>query len=120
MLTEQKIPLGQYIAAFVDWLTQHGANYFDAIASTLETMIHGVTFALTWFNPLVLIGLIALLASSVNAADGNIEKISMDERDGRISVVQLVVSVHDRVHLARVIKKLRALTGVIRITRMRA
>ena len=65
-------------------------------------------------------GLIALLASSVNAADGNIEKISMDERDGRISVVQLVVSVHDRVHLARVIKKLRALNGVIRITRMRA
>ncbi|WP_137974583.1 bifunctional GTP diphosphokinase/guanosine-3',5'-bis pyrophosphate 3'-pyrophosphohydrolase [Pseudomonas sp. F(2018)] len=65
-------------------------------------------------------GLIALLASSVNAADGNIEKIGMDERDGRISVVQLVVSVHDRVHLARVIKKLRALNGVIRITRMRA
>jgi hypothetical protein len=25
-------------------------------------MIHGVTFALTWFNPLALIGLIALLA----------------------------------------------------------
>ena len=65
-------------------------------------------------------GLIALLASSVNAADGNIEKISMDERDGRISVVQLVVSVHDRVHLARVIKKLRALKGVMRITRVRA
>ncbi len=65
-------------------------------------------------------GLIALLAGSVNAADGNIEKISMDERDGRTSVVQLVVSVHDRVHLARVIKKLRALTGVIRITRARA
>ncbi|WP_263146004.1 bifunctional GTP diphosphokinase/guanosine-3',5'-bis pyrophosphate 3'-pyrophosphohydrolase [Pseudomonas sp. RIT-PI-AD] len=65
-------------------------------------------------------GLIALLASSVNAADGNIEKISMDERDGRISVVQLVVSVHDRVHLARVIKKLRALIGVVRITRVRA
>ena len=65
-------------------------------------------------------GLIALLASTVNAADGNIEKISMDERDGRISVVQLVVSVHDRVHLARVIKKLRTLAGVIRITRARA
>ncbi len=31
MLTEQKIPLGQYIAAFVEWLTQHGANYFDAM-----------------------------------------------------------------------------------------
>ncbi|WP_312929984.1 bifunctional GTP diphosphokinase/guanosine-3',5'-bis pyrophosphate 3'-pyrophosphohydrolase, partial [Stutzerimonas nitrititolerans] len=56
-------------------------------------------------------GLIALLAGSVNAADGNIEKIGMDERDGRISVVQLVVSVHDRVHLARVIRKLRAIKG---------
>lgn len=65
-------------------------------------------------------GLIALLAGSVNAADGNIEKIGMDERDGRISVVQLVVSVHDRVHLARVIKKLRTIQGVIRITRVKA
>ncbi|WP_368737308.1 ACT domain-containing protein [Acinetobacter baumannii] len=32
----------------------------------------------------------------------------------------MVVSVHDRVHLARVIKKLRALKGVIRITRLRS
>jgi len=65
-------------------------------------------------------GLIALLAGSVNAADGNIEKIGMDERDGRISIVQLVVSVHDRVHLARVIRKLRTIQGVIRITRVKA
>ena len=65
-------------------------------------------------------GLIALLAGSVNAADGNIEKIGMDERDGRISIVQLVVSVHDRVHLARVIRKLRTIKGVMRITRVKA
>ena len=62
MLTEHKIPLGQYIAAFVEWLTKHGANYFDFIASTLEAMIHGVTFALAWFNPLALIALIAAIA----------------------------------------------------------
>ncbi|MFC3607583.1 bifunctional GTP diphosphokinase/guanosine-3',5'-bis pyrophosphate 3'-pyrophosphohydrolase [Stutzerimonas tarimensis] len=65
-------------------------------------------------------GLIALLAGSVNAADANIEKISMDERDGRVSVVQLVVSVHDRVHLARVIRKLRKIGGVSHITRVKA
>ncbi|MGV8841992.1 MAG: bifunctional GTP diphosphokinase/guanosine-3',5'-bis pyrophosphate 3'-pyrophosphohydrolase [Pseudomonas sp.] len=65
-------------------------------------------------------GLIALLASNVNAADGNIEKISMDERDGRTSVVRLVVSVHDRVHLARVIRKMRGLKGVMHINRTRA
>ncbi len=62
MLIDHKIPLGEYIASFVDWLTKHGASTFDAIALTLETMIHGVTFALTWFNPFVFIGLIALLA----------------------------------------------------------
>ncbi|MFB1012013.1 MAG: HD domain-containing protein [Thiopseudomonas sp.] len=65
-------------------------------------------------------GLIALLAGSVSEADGNIEKISVDEKDGRLSVVQLVVSVHDRQHLAHVIRRLRALNGVTRITRTRA
>jgi len=62
MLIDQKIPLGQYIASFVEWLTQNGANYFDAIAQGLEFMIHGVTSALTWFNPFVLIALFAGLA----------------------------------------------------------
>ena len=62
MLIDQKIPLGQYIASFVEWLTQNGAAYFDAIAQGLEFMIHGVTGALTWFNPFVLIALFAALA----------------------------------------------------------
>ncbi|GGJ95640.1 bifunctional GTP diphosphokinase/guanosine-3',5'-bis pyrophosphate 3'-pyrophosphohydrolase [Pseudomonas matsuisoli] len=65
-------------------------------------------------------GLIAVLATHVNAADANIEKISMDERDGRTAVVQLVVSVRDRIHLAHVIRKLRKLTGIIKITRAKA
>ncbi|WP_263261251.1 choline ABC transporter permease subunit [Pseudomonas sp. RIT-PI-S] len=62
MLTDHKLPLGEYIAAFVDWLTQHGASVFDWIASTLEAMIHGLTAALTWFPPLALIVIFAGLA----------------------------------------------------------
>ena len=65
-------------------------------------------------------GLIALLAGTISEADANIDKINVDERDGRISVIQLGISVTDRVHLARIIRKLRALPGVSRITRMRA
>ena len=65
-------------------------------------------------------GLIALLASTISEADANIDKINVDERDGRISVIQLGIGVADRVHLARIIRKLRALPGVSRITRMRA
>ncbi|MBD1554927.1 choline ABC transporter permease subunit [Pseudomonas typographi] len=62
MLTDHKLPLGEYIASFVDWLTQHGGSIFDWIAVTLEAIIHGFTDALTWFNPLVLIVLFAALA----------------------------------------------------------
>jgi len=65
-------------------------------------------------------GLIAQLASSVNAADANIEKISLDERDGRTGIAHLLISVTDRVHLARVIKRLRILKGVLRISRQKA
>ncbi len=65
-------------------------------------------------------GLIALLAGTISEADANIDKISVDERDGRISVIQLGISVRGRVHLARIIRKLRGLAGVSRITRSRA
>lgn len=65
-------------------------------------------------------GLIALLAATVSDADANIEKISVDERDGRMSIVHLTLSVRDRVHLARAIRKLRNLHGVARIIRNKA
>ncbi len=65
-------------------------------------------------------GLIALLAGTISEADANIDKINVDERDGRISIIHLGISVRDRVHLARIIRKLRGLAGVSRITRMRA
>lgn len=65
-------------------------------------------------------GLIALLAATISEADGNIERINVDERDGRMSIVQLSISVTDRVHLARVMRKLRGLSAVSRITRNKA
>ncbi len=61
MPTDYKIPLGQVIAEFIDWLTLSGADYFDAFADGLEFLIYSVTDALTWFNPLVLIALFGLL-----------------------------------------------------------
>ena len=60
--TQDKLPLGEHIARYVEWLTQHGADVFDAISSTLSEIITVFTSALLWFNPLALIGLLALLA----------------------------------------------------------
>jgi glycine betaine/proline transport system permease protein len=65
MPTDYKIPLGQVIAEFIDWLTLSGADYFDAFADGLEFLIYSVTDALTWFNPLALIFLFGVLAQLI-------------------------------------------------------
>ncbi len=64
-------------------------------------------------------GMIASLATSITAVEGNIEKISMVEQDSRCSIVQLLLSVRDRVHLAKIIKRLRVIKGVHSIIRRR-
>ncbi len=64
-------------------------------------------------------GMIASLATTITAVEGNIEKISMEEHDASFCVVQLVISVRDRLHLARIIKRLRVIKGVQSINRRR-
>ena len=64
-------------------------------------------------------GMIASLATSITAVEGNIEKISMEEKDASYCQVQLLINVRDRLHLARVIKRLRVIKGVHSITRLR-
>lgn len=64
-------------------------------------------------------GMIASLATAITAVEGNIEKISMVEQDSRCSIVQLLLSVRDRVHLAKIIKRLRVIKGVHSIIRRR-
>ncbi|KQW30696.1 MULTISPECIES: choline ABC transporter permease subunit [Pseudomonas] len=61
-ITQEKLPLGEYIARYVEWLTQHGAGIFDAISLSLSGVITALTSALLWFNPLVLIAVFVLLA----------------------------------------------------------
>ncbi|MGR4973760.1 choline ABC transporter permease subunit [Pseudomonas sp. LARHCG127] len=61
-MTQEKLPLGEHIARYVEWLTQHGAGIFDAISLSLSGVITAFTTALLWFNPLALIAVFALLA----------------------------------------------------------
>ena len=61
-------------------------------------------------------GLVAELAGLVTDADANIERIGIEERDARLATVNLTLSVRSRVHLARIIKRLRNLSHVGRIT----
>ncbi|KAA0876170.1 RelA/SpoT family protein [Nitrincola tapanii] len=62
-------------------------------------------------------GIIANLATAASAAGANLLKIDSGERQGQMCSVQMVVAVANRVHLARVIRKLRGLRSVLKITR---
>ncbi|SDM90928.1 RelA/SpoT family protein [Vreelandella arcis] len=63
-------------------------------------------------------GLVAELAGLVTDADANIERIGIEERDARLATVNLTLSVKGRVHLARIMKRIRNLPNVGKITRM--
>lgn len=63
-------------------------------------------------------GLVAELAGLVTDADANIERIGIEERDLRLTVVNLTLAVRDRVHLASIIKRIRNLPNVGRISRV--
>ena len=65
-------------------------------------------------------GLVAELASAITQADANIEGISVEDRDSQLSVTQLQLSVQGRKHLARVIRRLRAIRGVNKIVRIKS
>jgi GTP pyrophosphokinase len=64
-------------------------------------------------------GVIAELANAVAMADGNIERINVEEQNARLGIVSLVVHVHGRRHLARVMRRIRNIKAVTHINRVR-
>ena len=65
-------------------------------------------------------GIIATLATTITGAEANIEKISTLERDARFSIVNLSLNVRNRVHLALVMKRVRLIKPVTRVTRVKS
>lgn len=65
-------------------------------------------------------GIVVELASAINTAEANLESVNVEERDARLSVIHLKVSVQGRRHLARVIRRLRTLHGVNKIVRSKS
>tara|TARA_B100000530_G_scaffold250033_1_gene164405 strand:- start:1115 stop:3304 length:2190 start_codon:yes stop_codon:yes gene_type:complete len=65
-------------------------------------------------------GIIATLATTITGVEANIEKISTVERDARFSIVNLSLNVKNRVHLARVMKRVRLIKAVSKVTRVKS
>lgn len=62
-------------------------------------------------------GVLATIASTISDKGANIDDIDMSERDGRFITLTFVISVRDRLHLAQVIKAIRVLRSVTKVTR---
>ena len=63
-------------------------------------------------------GFIAALASRITDEDATIENISTTEKDAFTSV-DVVVTVRNRIHLADIIRRIRSLTPVRRVYRVK-
>jgi RelA/SpoT family (p)ppGpp synthetase len=64
-------------------------------------------------------GMIAVIATRINSMGVNIEKISTDDKDYQFTFVDLEMLVRNRVHLAHIMKRLRAITSVRKVTRIK-
>ncbi len=64
-------------------------------------------------------GILAVLANKISSLDVNIEKITTEDKDADVSLVRLVIEVRDRVHLARIIRRIRTIKSVYRVSRVR-
>mgnify|MGYP000612116158 CR=1 FL=1 len=49
----------------------------------------------------------------------NIEHVSQSEKDGLMSSTEFIITVRDRIHLARIMKRLRTINHVLKVNRVK-
>ena len=62
-------------------------------------------------------GVLATVATVIGDADSNIENVGIEERDGLTNNLLFTITVHTRQHLASVMRRVRNIPSVIKITR---
>ncbi len=64
-------------------------------------------------------GSLARLALIIAEAESNIEHINAEEFDGRFSSINLTITTRDRIHLAKILRKIRKSSNVTRVIRQK-
>ncbi len=65
-------------------------------------------------------GTLATIASTISSLDANIESVTIADQDDKVSIDLITLAVRDRVHLANIIRKLKKLFIILKITRTKA
>lgn len=65
-------------------------------------------------------GTLATIASTISRMESNIENVNVANQDEKVSVDLITLSVRDRVHLANIMRQLKKLPIVLKLTRIKA
>lgn len=62
-------------------------------------------------------GVLASVAAVISEQEANIDAVNSDDRDGQLMTMDFTVEVRNRIHLATIMRRLRRLESVVRVTR---
>ena len=65
-------------------------------------------------------GSLATIASTISELNSNIENVTVVDQDDRVCVDLITLTVKDRVHLAKIMRRLKELSIVLKISRVKA
>jgi GTP diphosphokinase / guanosine-3',5'-bis(diphosphate) 3'-diphosphatase len=86
----------------VDWAAEPSGDFSTAIRVEVSNRL----------------GTLATVASAIAESGSNIENVQSRERDGLTSSLEFVLTVRSRAHLARIMRRLRQIAQVVRISRV--
>ncbi len=64
-------------------------------------------------------GALADLANTIAATGSNIHGLSTEERDGRMYTVSVQLTTRSRIHLADIMRRIRVMPTVVKVSRQR-
>jgi len=62
-------------------------------------------------------GMLSKVSGCISQSDANIQDLNLEQRAGEMTRIHILVAVRDRLHLARVLRELRMLAGVLKVKR---
>jgi RelA/SpoT family (p)ppGpp synthetase len=86
----------------VDWAAEPSGDFTTAIRVEVSNRL----------------GTLATVAAAIAESSSNIENVQSRERDGMTSSLEFIVTVRGRAHLARIMRRLRQIPQVVRISRV--
>nr|WP_086938419.1 bifunctional GTP diphosphokinase/guanosine-3',5'-bis pyrophosphate 3'-pyrophosphohydrolase [Thaumasiovibrio occultus] len=64
-------------------------------------------------------GALADLTNTISATGSNIHGLTTEEKDGRLYIVKVRLTTKDRIHLANIMRRIRVMPNVVKVSRLR-